>query len=125
MNTVVLSLGSNSQERVNEMHKCMEWLCGRLSNVKMSQAYETPALNGIDDNYMNAVVTGMSGVDYEELNQCFKQYEKDCGRTAESKKNGVIPIDIDIVIWNDKIMKIRDFEQSYFQIGWEELTKSE
>ena len=36
---------------------------------------------------------------------------------------GVIPIDLDIVIWNNNIIREKDFNQKYFQIGWHQLNK--
>lgn len=118
MNKVVLSIGSNCSERETQMNACVAWLTEKLLNVNVSHTYETPALNGIDNSYLNAVIMGYASVDYDELRLLFKQYEKDCGRNIDSKKNGIVPIDIDIVVWNDEILKKQDFNQSYFQIGW-------
>lgn len=118
MNKVVLSIGSNCSERETQMNACVAWLTDKLLNVNVSHTYETPALNGIDNSYLNAVIMGYVSVDYDELRMLFKQYEKDRGRNIDSKKNGIVPIDIDIVVWNDEILKKQDFNQSYFQIGW-------
>lgn len=118
MNKVVLSIGSNCSEREKQMTACVEWLTKKLLNMNVSHTYETPALNGIDNSYLNAVIMGYVSVDYDELRLLLKQYEKNCGRNIDSKRNGIIPIDIDIVVWNDEILKKQDFNQSYFQIGW-------
>lgn len=118
MNKIVLSIGSNCDVRSQQMSTCIEWLTKLMNNIVVSHIYETPALNGVDNSYLNAVVMGYVCQDYDELRLRLKQYEKECGRTPESKNKGVIPIDIDIVIWNDEILKKQDFNQSYFQIGW-------
>lgn len=118
MNRIVLSIGSNCCERELQMSNCIDMLSKLLIDIEVSHIYETPALNDVDNSYLNGVVKGGIQFEYDELKLKFKQYEKDCGRTPDSKKKGVIPIDIDIVIWNDEILKNQDFNQSYFQIGW-------
>ncbi len=118
MNKLVLSLGSNSSDCDSQIHKCIEWLNIKLDDFKVSHIYETPATNGKDRDYLNTVVLGSIDVEYEVALRLMKDYEIKNGRTVDSKKYGSIPIDIDIVIWNDNILRENDFKQSYFQIGW-------
>ena len=47
----------------------------------------------------------------------FKQIEQQSGRTPESKNNGIIPLDIDLLQWNDTILKPEDFRRPYVQSG--------
>ena len=37
----------------------------------------------------------------EETVAIFKQIEREAGRRADSKLTGIIPIDIDLIFWND------------------------
>lgn len=120
-NKVVLSLGSNSHDKDDQMQKCISWLKTFLENVSVSSIYETAALNGVDANYLNAVFIGYTDDDYEEIKFITKKYEVSCGRTKESKIKSSIPIDIDVVVWNDDIIKPADFTQEYFQIGMLEI----
>ena len=39
------------------------------------------------------------------------------------KLAGLVPIDLDIVMWNGEVVRQRDFNQDYFQIGWKQLHK--
>lgn len=121
MNELVLSIGSNSSDCQEQMNACIEWLHKILSEIKFSSIYETQAINGIDNAYLNGVVSGKVEKNYQEIHFIMKQYEIDRGRTVESKNNGSIPIDIDIVIWNGQVLRERDYNQSYFQIGWKQL----
>lgn len=121
MNKVVLSIGSNSVDSMACMKKCVSWLSQLLEETKISSIYNTRAINGKDNDYLNAVIIGFTTHNYEDICNLMKQYEKDCGRTPESKTAGIVPIDIDVVIWNDCILRNKDYNQSYFQIGWNEL----
>lgn len=118
MNKVVLSIGSNSDDCFIKMNNCIKWLSTEIIDIKTSHIYSTPAVNGKDRDYLNAVASGYSRCEFEDLKYRFKQYEQLSGRTLESKKKGVIPIDIDIVMWNDVVLKDNDYKQQYFQIGW-------
>lgn len=121
MNKVAFSLGSNSDDCHSQMKRCINWLKEHLRDVTVSLIYETPAVNGKDGNYLNAVAVGYTEEAYETLFCEMKDYEVKCGRTPESKRNGSIPIDIDIVVWNDCVLREKDYNRSYFQIGWNEI----
>lgn len=124
MNKVVISIGSNSSDREWQMANGIKWLQKSLSHIKCSSLYNTRAANGKDDDYLNAVIAGDSALNREDLEKMMKQYETVCGRTAYSKISGVIPIDIDIVMWEDKVLRERDYLQEYFQIGWKQLMEN-
>ena len=47
--------------------------------------------------------------------------EKAAGRFPQSKLSGEVPLDIDIVVWNDEVKRPRDMVQDYMQIGLLEL----
>lgn len=124
MNDVFLSIGSNSTDCDVQMRKCIDWISSILNNCRVSHIYETPAINGKGGSYLNAVVHGQTSNDYETLKRIMKEYETINGRTSESKKKGSIPIDIDVVVWNNEILRQSDFCHSYFQIGWLNLNKT-
>ena len=50
-----------------------------------------------------------------------KKWEADHGRTMEDTLSGVIKIDLDLVIWNEHILRPKDFERHYFNRGYREL----
>lgn len=121
MNRVVISIGSNSEDCQTQMELAIKCLKSAFSNVTASSAYETPALNGKDAPYLNAVAVGETEMTFEEATAFLKQWEKSCGRTPESKLKGVIPIDLDIVVWNNKIMREKDYSYSFFTQGYNQL----
>lgn len=121
MNRVVISIGSNSEDCQTQMELAIQCLKSAFSNVTASAAYETPALNGKDAPYLNAVAVGETEMTFEEATAFLKQWEKSCGRTPESKLKGVIPIDLDIVVWNNEIMREKDYSYSFFTQGYNQL----
>ena len=121
MNTLTLSIGSNSRDREWQMKHGIEWLRHTLSNTRVSSVYNTLAVNGRDADYLNAVISASTKLSLDDAVALMKQYESVCGRTQASKLQGVIPIDIDIVLWNGEVIRPADFAQQYFQHGWQEL----
>lgn len=122
-NAVVLSIGSNSVDREAQMTNCIAWLRGIATPTKLSSVYNSPASNGKDPDYLNAVAEITSALTHPELTKLLKDYERQCGRTPQSKALGSIPIDIDIVMWNGEVLRPKDFAQYYFAKGWNEINK--
>ena len=122
MNRIFLSIGSNAAERDQNVMKCMDWIAGHFTALAKSDIYTTPAINGKDNDYTNSVMEIESELEHDDLKAQFKQHEKDCGRIPESKALGIVPIDIDIVTWNDEILKPSDYSREYFQKGWRQIT---
>lgn len=85
--------------------------------------YNSKAANGKDPDYLNVVMKAKCKYDFDEINDMLKKYEAVCGRTPMSKLVGDIPMDIDIIIWNGEIVRERDYNQEYFQTGWQQLEK--
>ncbi|HAC21156.1 MAG TPA: hypothetical protein DCF91_03525, partial [Porphyromonadaceae bacterium] len=54
-----------------------------------------------------------SDKEFDYIKQLTKQIERDLGRNAEQRALGNMPMDIDIVIWNDAILKPDDLKQTY------------
>ena len=122
-NAVVLSIGSNSADREAQMTNCIAWLRGIATLTKLSSVYNSPASNGKDPDYLNAVAEIATALTHPELTKMLKDYERQCGRTPQSKALGSIPVDIDIVMWNGNVLRQKDFAQYYFAKGWNEINK--
>lgn len=121
LNSCTISIGSNTEDREFQINKAIDYLGNHLSECRFSSVYETEACNGRDKPYLNAVAHGFTSVTYEALVKFLKKWESDCGRTAVESCEGIIPIDLDIVIWNGIIKRQRDFDRLYFNKGYREL----
>lgn len=116
-----IGLGSNTPDREYQITRAIEHLCGYLQKCSVSSVYETEAINGKDASYMNAVVHGYSQHYYDTTVKFLKDWEAECGRTQVATVEGIIPIDLDLVIWDEHIKRPKDFERHYFNRGYREL----
>ena len=120
-NSCTIGLGSNTPDREYQIKKAIEHICGYLSKCDISSVYESPAFNGKDKPYLNAVIHGYASQDYDSVIKFLKDWEASCGRTQVDTLEGIIPIDLDLVIWNQHIKRPKDFERHYFNRGYREL----
>jgi len=97
-------LGSNSNANQNlELSK--EKLLEYFEIVSQSMRITTrPTGNQYVDDFQNEAIKILSDETANETKIILKQIEIELGRTPESKKSGIIPIDIDLIFWNEKLL---------------------
>lgn len=117
--TVIIGIGSNINAETN-ISKMLEILGKEVEILKVSSWLKTKPI-GIEDqsDFTNGAVKIKTGLGREELNQLLKNIEDQLGRDRSAPKFGPRTIDLDIVIWNGKIVDedyyIRDFLQKSVQ----------
>ncbi|MBD5244382.1 MAG: hypothetical protein HDS02_04645 [Bacteroides sp.] len=119
---VWVSLGSNVAERQLKIAEALQCLKALMSDMLVSDSYVTPALNGIDSDYMNAVATGVISIGVDEFSALCKDIERNLGRSPASKQRGEVEIDLDLVVCDGKIIRPSDFSREYFQRGYRQLS---
>lgn len=117
MNTAVISLGSNAPDK----SKIMEHAIGELG-IDVVEA--TPPYIDPDDNhpsmpYLNIVARIETTMAHDELNRHFKLIEQRFGRQHSMS---MVTLDIDIVVFNDSILRPLDYERTYFVHGYRLLS---
>lgn len=120
---VVIGLGANCGNRRKSVAKAIEWLRSMLSDTEASEIYETPPYGHAGAPYMNAVVIGIHtrGDSLGDFECECKRYEIEYGRDELARSRNLVPIDIDIVMVGDEILRPADFSRSFFQIGYKQL----
>ena len=118
---VVLSIGANCGARKETVGRAISWLREILRDLKSSEIYETPCVGKDGAPYMNAVVSGVYTGGLKELESSLKHYELEKGRTSECRERGEVPLDIDIVMADEKVLKEWDFRQKFFNLGYSEI----
>lgn len=93
--------------------------------IRWSTATYTRPIHCIQNTpFLNRIGLASTPLSPDELRNRFKQLEKDLGRTPDSKQAGIIPMDIDLLLWNDCTLKPEDMQQDYIQKGIEEIKKA-
>jgi 2-amino-4-hydroxy-6-hydroxymethyldihydropteridine diphosphokinase len=103
---VLIGLGSNASPEVNLREAAKRLSVGKM--MAASTVYESQDLRHGGNNYLNAVVRVDSSLPAIEIQQMLKKIEKEMGRTAESKRIGRVPIDLDLCLVGDEVIDEND-----------------
>ena len=119
MNTALISLGANTSDKQEILSTVIKEIALYAHIKAQTPIYHTAAEGSITQvaPYANALLIIETENDYATLHRTFKEREQRAGRTAQSKIDGIVPLDIDIVKWNDKILKERDMEFEFMKSG--------
>ena len=126
MNKAFLCLGSN----IDSCGECVSLLYPTSSSAITEALRRIESIGRIDassgefasnERYRNAVVVVFTPMDYEALVKASKGIEFDMGRTPQTREQGLVPIDIDVVTFNDEVKKPNDYNAYYFKMGIERM----
>lgn len=122
--TYYVSVGSNIPDAAVCVADALRFLDNLLDGCRCSDVYRTPPMGGKPvADYTNAVACGESTLDPERMTAVLKEYERDCGRTREDSRRGVVVIDLDLVTADGQVLRPRDYEARHFRIGFGQLNQ--
>lgn len=111
---MILSLGSNYGKKEN-MAEAIRRLRDSFPDLHFSEPVLTEPI-GFNDSaewFLNCVAVGRTEEGYEVVKHRLKMIEQNLGRSPEEKAVGHISIDIDLLQWNDEILKPADLARDY------------
>lgn len=119
-NHVLISLGSN----LDQGKEILQQTCGQIrqmhGKIVFSSVYRTPAYgNPSAPSYHNCIGYLRTPLSSPELQAFFKTLENQAGRIRTA--GSPVALDIDILQWNERILKPSDFHRNYVQQGVEEI----
>lgn len=113
MNTLLISMGSNENSEEN-MELCRNLLSEIFSTISYSETSVTePFGDHYQNDFLNQLALAQTLHNREAVENNLKSLERQIGRSAEDKAKGLIKIDIDLIMWNDEIIKKEDWTRSY------------
>ena len=125
MNRIAIGIGSNSHNADNSVKSAIVWCSEIFYNVVASSVYITDPVGkkaiSVGRRYSNAVIVGNTPLNKDEIITSLKVNENNHGRTLSSRSTGIVTIDLDLVIYNDEILKPTDINRDYFRLGFEEI----
>lgn len=120
-NRFVLSLGSNTSERRENVVAAIRYLKEVFTVSSVSSVYETLPWGGGVSMYANCVLSGATQMELDAVLALAKEWERKNGRDEIAKKCGIVPVDVDVVIWNDEVLRPKELEREYFMIGYRQI----
>lgn len=121
MNIAIIGIGSNinAEENVSRM---LEILKSHVDIVKVSALIKTKPV-GIKNqpDFTNGAVKIKTSIDQPELNHLLKNIEDQMGRDRTAPKFGPRNIDLDIIVWNNKIVDKDYYTRDFIRKSVEEI----
>ena len=113
----LLCLGSNSNRHFH-MEEARKALMKLFPNIRFSKEMTTEA---IGDKFLspfsNQVAKLETSLTIEEIRNLLKKIEKENRRLPEDKEQGIVKLDIDLLTFDDLILKPNDMEKDYVLEG--------
>ncbi len=113
MNRAAVSIGSNIDPEENA-RKAVEILSQKFPGLKFSSFVFTKAVGYTEQpDFLNGAVLIFTNLNLAQLTDTLKKIEAVMGRIRGELKNGPRIIDLDIVVWNGKVVD-EDFYKRQF-----------
>ena len=118
---VVISLGSNIDPEAN-LEQAVQELKSRFNVSKRSQWTRTKPI-GIQDqpDFYNGALLMETELEQQSLKKELKRIDDILGRDRSLPKFGPRTIDLDILIWNKKVIDEDYYERDFLRKGVEEI----
>lgn len=120
----IISIGSNlaEEEAKQNVVTAQNFLRSKFDSIIFSSIYQTPGEGkGHGQIYSNCIARAYTSISKEDIIKSFKDLESSLGRTAETKRRGIVSMDLDLLSYGEEILKPRDFEMNYSKQGLSEL----
>ncbi len=104
LNEIVIGIGSNINPKIN-IKKAKELISTKAKILKISSFIETEPL-GVkkQNNFINGSILITTNMNKNDLEFWLRNLEDKLGRMRTSNKYGPRTIDLDILVWNGKVV---------------------
>jgi 2-amino-4-hydroxy-6-hydroxymethyldihydropteridine diphosphokinase len=121
MNTSIVAIGSNIDPERN-IKRMLEILSGEMHVQQVSRFIKTAPI-GITSqpDFINGAVRIKTGMEMDDFRQYLKGLEDRLGRDRSQPKYGPRSIDLDILIWNGKIIDEDYYSRDFLRNAAAEL----
>ncbi|GAB4532401.1 MAG: 2-amino-4-hydroxy-6-hydroxymethyldihydropteridine diphosphokinase [Anaerolineales bacterium] len=121
MKSVYLGLGSNIAAHVNLPHG-VRLLAARLTLVRISHAWQTPAEGGDGPSFLNAAAHILTSLDAHTLKwEVLRPIETALGRVRSADKFAPRPLDLDIILYDGQILDDTLWQSPHLAVPLAEL----
>ena len=120
----VICIGSNMPSRMRRLDNAIKALDALVSIIDVSDSIESTDFSGLGANYLNIAISCSTNLALDDLRDAIHNIEIAQGRRDDSKASGHMPIDIDIVTFDDIIVSPCDFNRPYFSVCYKQLLNS-
>lgn len=117
---VIIALGTNTDGKAN-MNQAKA-LLGRLLELPIfTRTIQTDAIDGSEKYFYNSLVWAYTTHRLAPLLQSLKRIEKQCGDSKQLRAEGIVNMDVDLLLYDDVKLHEADWGRSYIKELLKEL----
>ncbi|MDE6301810.1 MAG: 2-amino-4-hydroxy-6-hydroxymethyldihydropteridine diphosphokinase [Muribaculaceae bacterium] len=111
----VLLLGSNVESRVGILERALVRVDSLGHRERVSEVCLSADVAGLGNDYANVTAVYSTEMTLGDFCCALAAIETEAGRIPSSKYTGIMPLDIDVVIWDGAVVSPDDFSRPYFR----------
>lgn len=113
MHKVLLSIGTNTNACFN-LKRAIDSLQSYFPNIRFTNIIESePCGEQFKGIFLNVLAYFETNICKDEIESRFKIIEENMERQPNHKEQGIVIIDIDLIKWNNEVLKPEDFKRGY------------
>ena len=123
MHSVLISLASNYHQE-EHLRQAREAMAQILSSTCYTEEIWTEPVGKSSAKgmlYLNQLVQAETILDSEQLTLSLKEIEKSLGRTDSMRRQGLVPIDLDLLQHDEERFHHRDWQRNYIRLLLDQL----
>lgn len=118
----LLCMGSNT-DRSTQLSDARKALTAAFPNICFGELMETEAVgSGFHSPFSNQLAKFKTTLTPDSIHCFFKELEQRSGRIPEDKTKGIVRLDIDLLMFDDKVLKPEDMQREYIRKGLTQLS---
>ena len=121
LHTCLLCLGSNLDGAIR-LSAARSALRSHFPDIRFSKELVTEAIGShFLSPFHNQVASFSSPLETENIRLLLKSMEQAQGRLPEDKARGIVKLDIDLLIYDNQVLKPKDLEREFVKQGMKEI----
>lgn len=113
----LLCMGSNT-DRSAQLSVARKALCATFPDIRFGEMMETEAIgSGFHSPFSNQLAKFSTTLSPDSVHDLFKELERRSGRVPEDKELGVVKLDIDLLVFDNEVLKPEDMKREYIRKG--------
>lgn len=115
INTCTLCMGSNFERKIH-LNAARKALKEQFPEICFGKEIETEAIGEIYlSPFSNQIAKFETTLSPDEIRSILKDIERQNGRSPEEKAHGIVKLDIDLLTFNNLVLKPEDLRREYIQ----------
>ena len=111
-NKVVIALGSNASDSRSVIHLAGRLLADYFDWIRFSEPEYTLPVGLLGSAvFLNQVAVARTQHGKQTVCRALKEIEKQLGRSPASENQGIVIVDIDLLQWNEQLLKPDDWKR--------------